>query len=437
MVAEEDETQAEAWAILGGGESTAQRLRDEFAEAAGLVDGGAAATAAAAAAPSGTEVAVLQQQDVVVAVERKPDEIEWPLITRSLCTEVCTVPDASGSLTLHRLAAKRAPLQTVQRCLDVFPEALHERTAAGNLAYDLAVAAGAEPAVVDKLFVGHLQAMGELDELKSVLKNEGGEERGLSHQAQQVLAATAKSRARLCEIDSVEAKRLGLSIVDRRLLSELIAGSRNLRRVQERHGLAADSADPADSEPDGPELPLELALKHQAPGVVVARLLEEQPDAHGTAVEGHLPLHWAVKHKASCEVVDTLLASQPGSAAIKTDAYHLPAGKAAAYRDRASHSVSGQHIGGWPSVETRRSLAHGEHLQGFAPWSASSTGSAAGSDAGSVTAGEGNGSVRLTFTDGPMGVKWTLPRSCDEPFRCGTYIASLTLATASAVRVAR
>lgn len=273
---EEEETQAEAeaWSVLAGGNSTAQRLRDDFAQAAGLPEPEPEPELAA-----GTELAVLAPRAVGAAVERTPDEIDWPLVTRSLSAELCTAPDATGSLMLHRLAAKRAPLQTVQAALEAFPEALHERTAAGNLAYDLAVAAGAEPAVVDTLFIGHLQAMGELDELKSVLRDEGGE-RGLSRQAQEVLASAAKSRARLCEIDSDAAKKLGLSIVDRRLLGELISGSRNLRRVQQKQAMAVAPGAAR------PELPLELALKHRAPGVVVTRLMEEQPAAHGTSVEG-------------------------------------------------------------------------------------------------------------------------------------------------------
>ena len=278
-----DETQAEAWAILGGGDSAAQRLRDEFAEAAGV---SASASPGTQAAAPGAVSTALAAADIAAAVERKPDEIEWLQITEALCTEVCTVADTTGSLMLHRLAAKRAPLKTIQAALDAFPEALHERTAAGNLAYDLAVSAGAEPAVVDKLFIGHLQAMGELDELSSLLRNEGGD-RGLSQQAQVILADAAKSRARLCEIDSAEAKRLGLSIVDRRLLGELIETSNNLARV--RHKLATTAED--SKADDGPELPLELALKHQAPGVVVTRLLEEQPMAHGTKVEGASSSH--------------------------------------------------------------------------------------------------------------------------------------------------
>ena len=440
----EEEAQAEAWSVLAGGNSVAQRLRDDFARAAELPE-----PEPEPKGPAGAALVVLAPRDVGAAVERKPDEIDWPLVTRSLSSELCTAPDATGSLMLHRLAAKRAPLQTVQAALDAFPEALHERTAAGNLAYDLAVAAGAEPAVVDKLFVGHLQAIGELDELKSVLRDEGGE-RGLSRQAQEVLASAAKSRARLCAIDSNAAKKLGLSIVDRRLLGELISGSQNLRRVQEKQAMAA-APRAASAELSGLELPLELALKHQAPGVVISRLMEEQPTAHGTTVEGvlrtrslpslaslwrpafrftsrrwcalpsvragHLPLHWAVKHQAPSEVVQTLLASQPGSAAVKTKGYHYPAGKAAAYRDRAEHGVRGQHIGGWPAVEHRRSLQEGEHLGSFAVWpgvneDASDT-VASTDDAGKTPAGP----VRLTVADGPLGVRWTIPTSSEIPFR--------------------
>lgn len=279
--AAEEETEAEAWGVLAGGSSTAQRLRDDFAEAVGLEPEPEPEPAPTSAA--GTELVVLAPRDVEAAVERKPEEIDWPLVTRSLSPALCTAPNATGSLMLHRLAAKRAPLRTVQAALEAFPEALHERTPAGNLAYDLAVAAGAEPAVVDRLFIGHLQAMGELDELKNVLRDEGGE-RGLSHQAQEVLASVAKSRARLCEIDSDAAKKLGLSIVDRRLLGELISGSRNLRRVQEKQAMTVAPG----AELTGPELPLELALKHRAPGEVVTRLMEEQPAAHGTSVEGVL-----------------------------------------------------------------------------------------------------------------------------------------------------
>lgn len=141
------------------------------------------------------------------------------------------------------------------------------------------------------------------------------------------------------------------------------------------------------------------------------------------APAGHLPLHWAVKHQASHEVVEKLLASQPGSAATKTQAYHLQAGKASAYRDRAGHGIGGQHIGGWPSVECRRSLQHGEHLRPFARWppdDGNSTQPASTRTARESKPTEGlhsSATVRITFNDGPMGVKWTLPRSCDEPFR--------------------
>ena len=293
-----EESQAEAWTVLGGGHSTAQRLRDDFAQASGLPVAANRRELGATNAAADTAVVALAPGDVVSAVEKKPDEIDWPLVTRSLSTELCKSPDSTGSLMLHRLAAKRAPLSAIQAALEAFPEALHERTGAGNLAYDLAVAAGADAAVVDKLFVGHLKAMGELDELKSVLENEGGE-LGLSHQAQAILANAAKSRARLCEIDSESAKKLGLGIVDRRLLGELISGSRNLRRVQEKQAVVGSPAT-ASADCTGPELPLELALKHQAPGVVVARLIEEQPSAHGTTVEGVLAMPAPVWHICVC-----------------------------------------------------------------------------------------------------------------------------------------
>ena len=423
-------TDDEAWAILGGADSTVQRLRDEFAAAGLEPQAGAAASTAV--------VIIMAPKDVAAAVERKPDEIEWPAVTASLCTEVCVAADASGSYMLHRLAAKRAPLEAVLAALDAFPEAIHERTPAGNLAYDLAVAAGAQPAVVDKLFIGHLQAMGELTALKDLLEREGGQERGLGDKAQRVLADTAKSRARLCEIDSLGAKKLGLSIVDRRLVCELIAGSPTLLRIQAKQAEAAAAAAAAAEggelmtvvQADGPELPLELALKHQAPGVVVSRLLEEQPDSHGARSEGHLPLHWAAKHQAPFEVIDRLLSSQPGSAAIKTKAEHLPAGAAPAYRDRASAGVSGQHVGGWPSVEHRRSLVQGEHLQQHGAWPpAAPEESAAPEAAPEPPQPEPEPErVSVTFAEGPMGVKLTLPRSSGEPLRLAFIAAGMPAA---------
>lgn len=112
-----------------------------------------------------------------------------------------------------------------------------------------------------------------------------------------------------------------------------------------------------------------------------------------------------------------MLASQPGSAAAKTKGYHYPAGKAAAYRDRAEHGVRGQHIGGWPSVEHRRTLQEGEHLGAFAVWPAVDE-NASGTIESTNDEGKAPAApVRLTFTDGPLGVKWTIPPSSEIPFR--------------------
>lgn len=112
-----------------------------------------------------------------------------------------------------------------------------------------------------------------------------------------------------------------------------------------------------------------------------------------------------------------MLASQPGSAAARTRDYHYPAGRAAAYRDRAEHGIRGQHIGGWPSVEQRRTLQEGEHLGAFTTWPAVDEDAS-----GTVESAEDHGqvpatAVRLTFTDGPLGVKWTVPPSSEIPFR--------------------
>ena len=436
--------ESEAWAIMGGADSTVQRLRDEFAEAAGLPT---AEQEPQPGAVASTAVANMAPKDVTMAVERKPDEIEWRAVTASLCTEVCVTADASGSYMIHRLAAKRAPLETVLAALEAFPEAIHERTAAGNLAYDLAVAAGAQPAVVDKLFIGHLQAMGELTALKDLLEREGGQERGLSEKAQRVLADTAKSRANLCVIDSLGAKKLGLSIMDRRLVCELISGSPTLVRIQAKQAEAAAAAQDgtvvvAVRGAEGPDLSLELALKHQAPGVVVSRLLEEQPDSHGTRSEGHLPLHWAAMHQAPFEVIDRLLSSQPGSAAVVTKADHLPAGAAPVYRDRASAGVSGQHIGGWPPVELRRSLVQGAHTQQHAAWPRAAREEALHEEAAAAAAAPEPPRppapepeperVSVTFAEGPMGVKWALPRP-GEPFRLAFVAAGMSAAAGGLV----
>ena len=65
--------------------------------------------------------------------------------------------------------------------------------------------------------------------------------------------------------------------------------------MQEKQAVVG-SPEAASPDGTGPELPLELALKHQAPGVVVARLMEEQPSAHGTTVEGVLFVPTPVRH---------------------------------------------------------------------------------------------------------------------------------------------